>query len=195
MSRLSKTTVLLGKTLVLLLALLGAAAQADDQPTGDQGNNDNVLAPPGANDHKVKLANPDKFYLGVGMFDNMINANVEVVTKWGNFMLRGGHFRDLDSGFAGNMSWRLPLKLDDALGSGYYIGLFGGQISGDVLAGKSYQRVGGGAELGYHWVAEYTRIEMTVGIGAAQSEKPADTNFKLESGPTAFFNVNVALGY
>ena len=98
-------------------------------------------------------------------------------------------------GFAANMSWRRPLKLEDAKGSGYYVGLFGGEVSGDVLDGETYQRLGGGAEMGYHWVSDYTRAELTVGVGAAQAKENEITGNKLACSPTLFLNLNIALGY
>lgn len=171
------------KTLVLMACLGSSYAAAED-----------VLAPPGSAS-KIKVTNPDNLYVGIGLFDDMLNGNVEVVTGWGNFMVRAGRFHDIGEGFAANMSWRRPLKIDDVHGSGYYIGLFGGQVSGDVLDGEFYQRLGGGAEMGYHWVSDYTRAELTVGLGAAQTEKGATSGAELTTEPTIFLNLNIALGY
>lgn len=138
-------------------------------------------------------ADTDNIYVGVGLFNDLLNANLEAVTDWGNFMLRFGRFKDINTGSATNISWRKPLEGGGEHGSGYYIGVFAGQIVGDTLGGQVFQRVGGGGELGYHWVNDYTRAEVTVGIGAAKPEEVGDQ--RLEAEPTIFFNFNMALGY
>lgn len=135
----------------------------------------------------------DNLYVGVGLFNDMLNANLEAVTGWGNFMLRFGRFKDIDAGAATNISWRKPLEGGSGRESGYYIGVFAGQVMGDTLATKTFQRVGGGGELGYHWVNDYTRAEVMVGIGAARPEEVG--NKRLDAVPTMFFNFNMALGY
>jgi hypothetical protein len=177
------------KTLVLLAGFVGSCTLAS------QALADDLLAPPGSDVSKIKLNNPDNLYVGVGLFNDMLNANVEMVTGWGNFMVRAGRFHNVGEGLAANMSWRRPLKLEDAKGSGYYVGLFGGQVSGDVLDAETYQRLGGGAEMGYHWVSDYTRAELTVGLGAAQAKENELTGNKLPCSPTLFLNLNIALGY
>lgn len=175
MSRLFKTLAL-----ATLLAAPLAAQAADPAP---------------ASAKKTAPVDKDNLYVGVGLFQDMVNANVEVVTGWGNFLVRAGRFHNVGEGVAANVSWRRPLTTDDAFGSGYYMGLFGGQVSGDVLDGETYQRLGGGGELGYHWVSEYTRAEVTVGLGAAQPEKNEVTGHELTAEPTIFFSFNIALGY
>ncbi|HEX6591735.1 MAG TPA: hypothetical protein VF050_07035 [Moraxellaceae bacterium] len=171
------------KTLALATLLAAPLAALADEPA----------AAPAAK--KAASQDKDNLYVGIGLFQDMINANVEVVTGWGNFMVRAGRFHNIGEGFATNMSWRRALTTDDAHGSGYYIGLFGGQVSGDVLDGETYQRIGGGGEMGYHWVGEYTRAELTVGLGAAQQEKNDVTGNELTAEPTIFFSFNIALGY
>lgn len=136
---------------------------------------------------------PDNLYVGVGLFNDMLNANVEAVTGWGNFMLRVGRFKEIDTGAAANISWRRALDGSSGHDSGYYIGAFAGQVIGDAFQSKNFQRVGGGGELGYHWVNDYTRAELTVGIGAAQPETVG--NKTLDAVPTIFFSFNMALGY
>lgn len=167
---------------LLALSLAAVAAHAADEP---------LL---GSKKAAIKIENPDNLYVGVGVFNDMLNANLEYVTdEHSYYMLRAGRFHNIGEGFAANLSWRRPLAVEDKLGSGYYIGLFGGQVSGDYLQGKAYQRLGAGAELSYHWVAEYTRAEAMVGVGAAKAEEEGGK--KLPCEPTIFFSFNIALGY
>ncbi len=175
MSRLFKTLV--------LAAMLGAGAAHAHQ-----------AAP--AVDGRSQATND--FYVGVGLFSDMLNVNVETVTDWGNFMLRAGRFKNANEGMAVNMSWRRPVSPNsndeyDGHTSGYYLGLFAGQVAGELFAGESLQRLGAGGEMGYHWVSDYTRTELTVGLGAMQSEKKG--NKELTTEPTIFFSLNIALGY
>lgn len=150
----------------------------------------------GSKKAEIKIDNPDTLYVGVGLFSDMLNANLEFVTEeWGYIMLRAGRFHNVGEGMAVNGSWRKPLTVADKHGSGYYIGVFGGQISGDMLDGEFYQRLGGGGEMGYHWVTEYTRAEATIGLGAAMSETSQTSGKELTTEPTIFFSFNIALGY
>ena len=175
------------QTLLLALSLLAAAAHAADAE-------EPVLL--GGKKSAIKVENPDDIYVGFGLFADMVNFNLEFVTdEWGYLMLRAGRFHNIGEGFAVNGSWRKPLTTDNKLGSGYYIGVFGGQISGDKFDGEVYQRLGAGGELGYHWVTEYTRAEAVIGVGAAMSEKNDVTGRELRTEPTIFFTFNIALGY
>lgn len=175
------------QTSLLALSLLATTVQAADVE-------EPVLL--GSKKAAIKMENPDDIYVGVGVFADMLNVNLEYVTdEWGYLMLRAGRFHNIGEGFAANMSWRKPLTVEDKLGSGYYIGVFAGQVSGDRLGDTIYQRLGGGGELGYHWVTEYTRAEATIGVGAAKSEKNEYTGARLTTEPTVFFNFNIALGY
>lgn len=162
------------KPFLLATALLAATAHAEEP-----------AAPPAGGD-------VDNLYVGVGIFSDMVNANVEKVTRWGNFMLRVGQFQKNES-LAANLSWRKPLDGWDGHVSGFYVGAFGGQVAGEELGGDNYQRLGLGAEMGYHWVKEYTRTEVTVGLGTAEPLEVGGT--KLAAEPTIFFSVNAALGY
>lgn len=134
----------------------------------------------------------DDYYLGVGMFDDMMNVNLEAVTRWGNFLVRAGTFKNINTGISGNVSWRKPLTGGDGHDSGYFVGAFAGQVIGDNIGQERFQRVGGGAELGYHWVNAETRKEITVGLGSA--EAVTSGNKTLESTPTIFFDFVVSLG-
>ncbi|MDI1301140.1 MAG: hypothetical protein PSX71_04480 [bacterium] len=165
------------KTLLLAAGLAASFAHAADAPSAG----------------RAPVKDTDNLYVGVGLFNDMLNANLEAVTGWGNFMLRFGRFKEIDTGAAANISWRKPLEGGSGHDSGYYIGVFAGQVMGDTLATKTFQRVGGGAEMGYHWVDDYTRAEVTVGIGSAQPEEAGGK--RLEAVPTMFFNFNMALGY
>jgi hypothetical protein len=153
-----------------------------------------VAAPLAHADTDAAPTHPDRshYYLGVGMFDSMMNINLEAVTRAGNFMLRVGQFQSINEGLGANVSWRKPLSGGDANDSGYFVGLFAGQVAGDNIGSKTFQRNGGGGELGYHWVSDYTRKELTVGLGAAQQENYAGKT--IEAAPTVFFDFVVSLG-
>lgn len=167
------------KTFLLVAGLAASCAHAADAP----------VAPAAS---PKSLADTDNLYLGIGMFNDMVNTNLEAVTGWGNFMLRVGRFKEINTGLSANASWRTPLE-GSGHDSGYYVGVFAGQVIGTEFQSQALQRVGGGAEMGYHWVKDYTRAEITVGIGAAQPETV--NNKTLDAVPTMFFNFNMALGY
>ncbi len=137
---------------------------------------------------------PDDFYLGIGMFNDMLNVNMEFVSEdWGNIAVRVGQFRDTGEGIAGNVSWRKPLTSDNPKEDGYFIGVFAGQVVGDSLAGEKYNRLGAGAEMGFHWVNDHTRKVFSVGIGAA--EPLEEGGKKKDAVPTIFFEFSIGLGY
>jgi opacity protein-like surface antigen len=131
-------------------------------------------------------------YVGVGLFDELMHVNVETVTRWGNFMLRAGRFHKIEP-LAVNMSWRKPLDSDDGNATGFYAGFFGGQIIGEEIDEEARMRLGAGAEMGYQWVREYTRSEITVGLGAAEAIKEGDVEH--DTVPTLFISYRIALGY
>jgi hypothetical protein len=172
------------KTLFLASALAAACAHADEAP-----------APAPAK----PAVQPDDFYIGIGVFSDMANVNVETMTRWGNFKLRAGHFQDNEHmGF--NLSWRKPLSSDDEEeeaspnnGTGYYIGLFGGHVAGEKFVGEDRLRLGVGAEMGHQWVTDYRRSELTVGLGVP--EPLEERGAKLAAEPTIFFSFSIALGY
>lgn len=152
------------------------------------------VSPAHAQDEAQAPATPagNDLYLGVGLFSDMMNINLEKVTRWGNFMGRIGEFRDVE-GLAVNLSWRKPLEGEDGNATGFYLGLFGGHVAGENIGGEAYQRLGAGAEMGYHWVKEYTRAELTVGLGAAEPLDEAGVEYAAE--PTLFISFSMALGY
>jgi hypothetical protein len=170
----------LSKLLLLTFALAVPAAYADVSHA------DEASEPPAA------TGDIDNFYIGVGVFSDMLNLNVQEVTRWGNFLVRVGQFSD-NEGLAANVSWRKPLEGDDGHASGYYVGLFGGQVAGEKLVEETHHRLGAGAEMGYHWVKEYTRAELTLGVGAAEPLEVGKT--KLTAEPTIFFSFLWSLGY
>lgn len=164
----------LSKTFLLTAAMLAASGTHAQAPAG------------GA------TADVDDLYVGIGVFSDMLHLNVQTVTRWGNFLTRVGQFQD-NEGLAVNLSWRKPLEGWDGHLSGFYIGAFGGHVAGETLNNDAHQRLGAGGEIGYHWVKEYTRAEVTVGLGAAEPLEVGPT--KLNAEPTVFFSVNWALGY
>jgi hypothetical protein len=163
------------KTSLFVTALLAGVAHADD-------------APPAAT---PQSSDTYKSYAGLGMFNDMLNLNLETVTPWGNIMLRAGRFKRINQGFAANVSWRKPLNGDPHVND-YYIGVFAGQVAGAYASGEAIERLGGGAEMGYHWVGDYTRAELTLGMGAAA---PHDNAWgkKLTAEPTLFVSFSLAL--
>lgn len=170
------------KLLVLSTVLAGGAAFAHEPP-----------------EQPAKVQQSTKeLYVGVGLFSDMLNVNVEKVTDLGNFMLRVGRFKNLDEGVSVNMSWRRPIDPDvndvyNGNTTGYYVGAFAGQLASEVLGTERIQRIGAGFEMGHHWVTEYTRAEVTVGLGAMKAEVSGTQELKME--PTIFFGFNIALGY
>lgn len=172
----------LTKLFLLSLALAAPCAHADLEEVA---SGSTATAP--AADVDV-----DNYYLGVGLFNDMLNLNVETVTDWGNFLVRAGTFGDGEA-YGFNLSWRKPLQGDDPRATGYYAGLFGGHVVGEHLYASDELRLGAGIELGHHWVSDYTRFELTVGLGAAEPLEIYGEEFPAE--PMLFFNVNWALGY
>lgn len=172
----------ISKLFAFTVALAAGSVYAHEPPA----------APP-----KVQQSTND-LYVGVGLFSDMLNVNVETVTDLGNFMFRVGRFKNLDEGVSVNMSWRRPVDLDvndtyNGNTTGYYVGAFAGQLATEMLGNERIQRVGAGFEMGHHWVKEYTRSEVTVGLGAMKAEKNGTQEHKME--PTIFFSFNIALGY
>lgn len=136
---------------------------------------------------------PDDLYVGVGMFTDLLNLNVEYVSEdWGNIVVRVGEFQDVNDGFAGNISWRKPVSSDNPKESGYFVGVFAGHVKAERPVKDVELRLGGGGEFGYHWVSDYTRKVFSVGIGAA--EKVEYNGRVIETEPTIFFEFSIALG-
>lgn len=139
-------------------------------------------------------AGPDDLYVGLGMFNDLLNVNVEYVSEdWGNIVLRVGEFQEVNEGVAGNISWRKPITSDNPKEDGYFLGVFAGQVKGDTPGGEVVHRLGAGGQLGYHWVTDYTRKVFSVGIGAA--EEVERNGQVLEAEPMIFFEFSVGLGY
>src|SRR6218665_2325634 len=84
------------QTLLLACSLLASLAQAADAD-----------APLLGSKKVINNDNPDNLYVGIGLFADMLNANLEYVTEdWGYIMLRAGRFHNIGEGFAVNASWR-----------------------------------------------------------------------------------------
>lgn len=135
---------------------------------------------------------PVSSYIGVGLFSDMLNANVETVTDLGNFYLRVGRFMESDAGAAFNMGWRYPVTggRDE---SGYFVGAFLGQVVASVRDGnQDYHRNGAGLDISYQWVNEHTRKTVSVGLGTGFSRR-VDGSANEPSGPRAFFSFSTAL--
>lgn len=161
----------------LLLAsslLLAPLAHADDEDAAPSGAIHNDL------------------YVGVGLFSDMMNVNVEKVTRWGNFMLRMGRFQGVE-GLAANVAWHTPLEGDDGNATGFYLGAFAGHVAGESINEQGYERLGLGGEMSYQWVTEYTRRELAVGLGTAEPLKEGNVEYTAD--PTIFISFSMALGY
>lgn len=136
---------------------------------------------------------PDDLYVGVGMFTDILNVNVEYVSEdWGNVVLRVGEFQDVNEGLAGNVSWRKPVTSDNPKESGYFIGVFAGHVRAEQFGKEAEFRLGGGGEFGYHWVTDYTRKVFSVGIGTA--EEVEYNGMVYEAEPSIFFEFSISLG-
>lgn len=163
----------ISKSLLLASLLLPALAQAAEEPAS-------------------VAARGNHLYYGVGMFSDMMNVNLEHVSGYGNVMLRVGQFRKGEA-IAANVSWRRHIDGLDGFQPGMYIGAFGGQVVNERLNGDDELRLGAGVEMGYHWVREYTRSELTVGLGAAEPLTFGKKEYKAE--PTVFVSYTIALGH
>lgn len=162
--------------------LLPALAQADGPPAN--------AASAGPAPASV-AARGNHLYYGAGMFSDMLNVNIEHVADYGNVMLRLGQFRKGES-LAANLSWRRHIDGLDGFQPGIYIGVFGGQVVNERINGDDELRLGAGVEMGYHWVREYTRSELTVGLGAAEPLTVGKKEYDAE--PTLFVSYTISLG-
>ena len=141
--------------------------------------------------HLAKMK-PVSTYVGLGLFDDMLNANVETVTDAGNFYLRVGKFIESNaSDIAANVGWRMPIT-NGRDESGYFMGFFVGHVIGASRASGDYNRLGAGADLGYHWVSEYTRKEFSVGLGTGFSEELVSNELE-PAAPRIFISFSIAL--
>lgn len=145
-----------------------------------------------AEDEELASRSPHDKFIGVGMFDDMLHFNGEIATDYGNFIVRLGKFTEATDGAVGNIGWRKPLTGEDGQTSGYYIGGFIGHVRVDTLGGEVHNRLGLGADLGYHWLNDNTRKILSVGLGTAESV--AAGGKKIEAEPYLFFNFSVAIG-
>ncbi len=140
----------------------------------------------------VSKMKPVSTYVGVGLFDDMLHVNAETVTDLGNFYIRVGKFMESNAGeVAANVGWRTPIT-NERDESGYFMGLFIGHVIGASKNNEDYNRLGAGADLGYHWVGEYTRKEFSIGIGTGFSEQIV-SNEPEPAAPRIFVSFNIAL--
>lgn len=172
---------------VMPLVLLTASAFADDaQPTEPK---------PQSYSEKmhsyIAQAKPVSAYVGIGLFSDMVNVNVETVSDLGNVYARVGQFAEADTGVAANVGWRYPITgtRDEA---GYFMGFFMGHVIASGAGGKNYLRRGVGADMSYHWVNEHTRKVLSVGLGTGFSEK-VDNSAKEAAAPRIFLSFSTAL--
>ena len=141
--------------------------------------------------HYITQLKPVSTYAGIGLFDDMLNANVETVTDMGNFYLRVGKFMESHAGMAVNAGWRYPItgERDE---SGYFMGVFLGQVIASSYTHEDELRNGIGFDLSYQWVNDHTRKTISVGLGTGFSEEVEhDSNEPAQ--PKAFFSFSTAL--
>lgn len=141
--------------------------------------------------HYMTQLKPVSTYAGVGLFDDMLHANVETVTDLGNFYLRVGKFMESHAGLAANVGWRYPItgERDEA---GYFMGVFAGNVMATSFSHEDELRTGMGFDLSYQWVTEHTRKTISVGLGTGFSDR-VEHNADEPAQPKAFFSFSTAL--
>lgn len=173
---------------VIPLVLFAAHALADNEEPVEQ-KPQTYSEKMQANFAKMK---PVSTYVGLGLFDDMLNANVETVTDLGNFYLRVGKFMEADiRDIAANAGWRTPIT-NGRDESGYFAGFFIGHVIGDSANDENYNHIGAGVDLSYHWVGDYTRSEISVGVGTGFSNRLV-ANEQQPAAPRMFFSFSTAL--
>ncbi|MCB1674119.1 MAG: hypothetical protein KDI00_05575 [Pseudomonadales bacterium] len=175
--------------LAIIPCLMASYAMAEEEQVAEQ--------PPLTYSQKAQQVmtklKPVSTYMGVGLFDDMLNVNVESVTDLGNFYFRTGKFLESHAGAAFNMGWRYPVTSPrDA--SGYFVGAFLGQVMASSYNGEEYHRNGAGLDISYQWVNQHTRKTISVGMGSGFSRK-ADGSAKdgVPAGPKVFVSFSTAL--
>ena len=175
--------------LVVIPCLLSTVAMAEEeQPVTEQPltysqKTQNIMA-------KLK---PVSTYIGIGLFDDMLNINAETVTDLGNFYARTGKFMESDAGAAFNIGWRYPITAEHDE-SGYFVSAFLGHVIAASSSGGDYNRNGAGLDISYQWVNEHTRKTVSVGMGSGFSRK-LDGGAKdgVPAAPRVFISFNTAL--
>ena len=174
--------------LVVIPCLLSTVVMAEEEQVEPQP----LTYSQKAHNIAVKLK-PVSTYIGIGLFDDMLNINAETVTDLGNFYVRTGKFLESNAGAAFNMGWRYPITAgrDE---SGYFVGAFLGQVLADSYAREDYNRNGAGLDISYQWVNDYTRKTFSVGLGTGFSRK-VDSAAKdgIPAAPRVFISFNTAL--
>lgn len=175
--------------LAIIPCLLSTVVMAEEQqPTEQQP----LTYSQKAQQFTAKLK-PVSTYIGVGLFDDMLNVNAETVTDLGNFYIRTGKFMESDAGAAFNMGWRYPItgKRDD---SGYFVGAFLGHVIAASSSSGDYNRNGTGLDISYQWVNEHTRKTISVGMGTGFSRKvDGGARDDVPAAPRVFVSFSAAL--
>lgn len=128
---------------------------------------------------------------GIAYMDNIVGVNLEWATQHNSFYVMPGYRfgqsdggADTEEGIRWVAGWRHRMDNGQMRDSGFYLGL----LAGDFGEHKNYHRYGAGGELGYQWVAKYTRWTVS---GAMTLLDQNDLNEKAE--PQFFFGVSVSL--
>lgn len=122
---------------------------------------------------------PQVGYLGIGAWNGLAGLQVEIANPVGSvFILAGAHLdaADVDQwekgGQAGFMAG-LRFLNGGGLESGWHGTLFGGTLDVETRREDGeragYQRLGGGAGLGYQWLTGRIRAGFTIGAGYVES--------------------------
>lgn len=174
--------------LVVIPCLLSTVVMAEEEQVEPQP----LTYSQKAHNIAVKLK-PVSTYIGIGLFDDMLNINAETVTDLGNFYVRTGKFLESNAGAAFNMGWRYPITAgrDE---SGYFVGAFLGHVIAASSNGDDYNRNGAGLDISYQWVNEHTRKTVSVGMGSGFSRKlDGGAKDNVPAAPKVFISFNTAL--
>lgn len=131
-------------------------------------------------------------YVGVGISNAFVNANVEAPTPYGNVYAKMGQFYD-GQGVAGQVGWRYPYAMTGVDKNGYYLGGFVGHIENDSLDFERYNRLGGAAELSYVWMNAQRMGSASIAIGAGEQTTGKNGEQKF-SKPMMVFSITFGIG-
>ncbi|PTQ88184.1 hypothetical protein [Agitococcus lubricus] len=180
---------------ILPLMFSAWVVTADELPVAsaeDETNETKPLTIKEKFDHTLKQLKPVSTYAGIGLFNDMLHANVETVTDLGNFYVRVGSFIEADTGeVAANVGWRHPIT-NGRDESGYFLGAFIGHVIASSYNRDDYLRLGMGFDLSYQWVNEHTRKTISVGLGSGFDDR-VDPNATEVAAPKVFMSFSTAL--
>lgn len=131
-------------------------------------------------------------FVGGGFFNSSLGLNAELVTRLGNFA--GSIQRTNQQVLLPHFNWRAPIEAGHTgHDSGYYLGVFGGELSRYSVGGVMHPRLGGGFDLGYHWVNQFDRKIASVGLGTEAKYNNGGDFHTYE--PMLYFSFSWAIGF